>query len=132
MKIAVTYNTDGTVFQHFGHTRYFAVYDVKDGNIAKKQIIDAEDSGHSALGRFLAVNGVSLLICGGIGAGAINVLSEVGIKVIYGAVGSTDEAVKNYLAGHLYSTSAGACGHHSHGETHGQCRGCGHGNGVCG
>ena len=32
MKIAVTYD-NGTVFQHFGRTEFFKVYEVEDGKI---------------------------------------------------------------------------------------------------
>ena len=33
MRIAVTYN-NGEVFQHFGHSEYFKVYEVEDGKVS--------------------------------------------------------------------------------------------------
>ena len=126
MKIAVT-DDNGQVFQHFGHTRWFEVYDFKDGKIASHEKIDAEGSGHEALGGFLKAHGVDLLICGGIGAGAKEVLADAGIRLVSGAQGSVEEAVKAYIAGTLQDDpEGGSCHGHEHGEIEGQCRGCGH------
>ena len=124
--IAVT-EDNGEVFQHFGHTRYFALYEIKDGAVASRKIIDAEGSGHSALGGFLRENGVGLLICGGIGGGAKNVLAAAGIELVSGVSGSVDEAVKRFLAGELKDDPAAECDHHHHEEISGDCHGCGHG-----
>ncbi len=70
MKIAVTYE-DGSVFQHFGHTEQFKVYEVTDGKIVDAQIVSTEGSGHGgALAGMLSEQKVDVLICGGIGGGA--------------------------------------------------------------
>ena len=69
MKIAVAYE-DGMVFQHFGHTEQFKLYDVAEGEIAAAGVIDTAGSGHEALAAFLTERGVDVLICGGIGGGA--------------------------------------------------------------
>ena len=71
MKVAVTYE-DGKVFQHFGHTEYFKIYDVKDGKVVGSEIIPTDGSGHGALAGFLATHKADALICGGIGGGALN------------------------------------------------------------
>lgn len=125
--IAVT-EENGMVFQHFGHTRFFAIYEVKNGDAVSKKIIDAAGSGHSALGGFLRDNHVDLLICGGIGGGARNVLAAAGIELVAGAFGPVDVIVDAYLHGHLVTSDA-VCDHHSHGEVQGECRGCGRGEG---
>ena len=69
MKIAVTYE-DGQVFQHFGHTAQFKLYEAQDGKILSSKVVDTNGSGHGALAGFLAAQGVDTLICGGIGGGA--------------------------------------------------------------
>ena len=69
MKIAVTYE-NGQVFQHFGHTSQFKLYEVENGQIKGSEVVDTGDSGHGALAGFLQEKGVSTLICGGIGGGA--------------------------------------------------------------
>lgn len=61
MKIAVTYE-EGAVFQHFGHTRTFKLYEVRDGAIAAAQLVDAGGAGHGALADMLRALGVTDLI----------------------------------------------------------------------
>ena len=48
MKIAVTYD-NGNVFQHFGRTEQFKVYDVEDGKIVSSEIMGTNGIGHEAL-----------------------------------------------------------------------------------
>ena len=115
MKIAVTYE-NGEVFQHFGHTETFKVYEVHDGQVVSSEIIGANGSGHGALAGLLADRAVDVLICGGIGGGAQAALAEQGIELCAGASGSADQAVAAYLKGELVNTGAN-CDHH-HGEGH--------------
>lgn len=117
MKIAVTYD-NGQVFQHFGHTEKFKVYDVEDGKIVKTEIVDTNGQGHGALAGFLFNGGIDTLICGGIGGGARNALAEAGIKLFPGARGDADEQVKSFLAGNLNYDPDIMCNHHSHEEGH--------------
>ena len=100
MKIAVTYE-NGNVFQHFGHTKQFKIYDVADGKVTGEQIADTQGSGHGALAGMLSDWKVDTLICGGIGAGAQAALAEAGIRLYGGVSGSTDQAVNELLAGNL-------------------------------
>ena len=51
MKIAVTYE-NGNIFQHFGHTEYFKVYETENGQITDARIINTNGSGHGALAGF--------------------------------------------------------------------------------
>ena len=112
MKIAVTYE-NGEVFQHFGHTEQFKVYDVQDGAVVSSEIIGSNGSGHGALASLLAERKIDVLICGGIGGGAQAALSDCGIELYAGASGSADEAVAAYLRGELVNTGAN-CDHHDH------------------
>ena len=78
MRIAVTYE-NGNIFQHFGHTEQFKLYDVDNGSIVKSEVVDSDGFGHGALAGFLKQLGTDTLICGGIGGGAQNALAEAGI-----------------------------------------------------
>ena len=98
MKIAVTYE-NGQVFQHFGHTEAFKVYETENNEIKSESIIPTLGNGHGALAGFLKLNNVDTLICGGIGEGAKNALASAGIKLYGGVTGSADEAVKALLCG---------------------------------
>ena len=100
MKIAVTY-AGGNIFQHFGHTEQFKVYEAENGQIISAQVISTNGSGHGALAVLLSDLQVDTLICGGIGAGAQNALAQAGIKLYGGVAGNADEAVAALLAGKL-------------------------------
>ena len=115
MRIAVTYE-DGNIFQHFGHTETFKVYEVEDGKIISSSIIGSNGTGHGALAGLLNDKGIDVLICGGIGGGAQAALSERGIELCAGASGDADEAVKAYLRGELENTGAN-CDHHGEGHS---------------
>lgn len=129
MKIAVTYE-NGQVFQHFGHTEQFKVYDVADGKIVSARVVDTNGSGHGALGGFLRELGVDTLICGGIGGGAQNALTEAGIRFYGGVTGNADQAVEALLSGGLAFDPDVHCDHHDHeGHEHGGDHHCG---GHCG
>ena len=119
MRIAVTYQ-DGNIFQHFGHTEQFKVYDVEDGKIAASRVVDTNGSGHGALAGVLTALNADVLICGGIGGGAQMALAAAGIKLYAGNSGSADAAVESLLAGTLAWNSAVTCSHHDHhhGEGH--------------
>ena len=124
MKIATTYE-NGNVFQHFGRTEYFKVYEVEDGAVVSSEVIGSDGIGHGALAGLLANHDIQVLICGGLGGGALNALTNAGIEVCAGASGNADEAVAAYLRGELVDTGAN-CDHHHHGEGE-EC--CGHGEG---
>ena len=96
MKIAVTYD-DTEVYQHFGDTPYFKIYDVQDGKVVKSEIVSTGEASHAALVPFLAEHGVDTLICGGIGEKAFKLLETAGIKTYGTAKCDTDIAVQNLL-----------------------------------
>jgi predicted Fe-Mo cluster-binding NifX family protein len=101
-----------TIFQHFGHTEQFKVYDVEDRKIKKEEIISTGGQGHGALATFLKQASVDLLICGGIGGGAKTALEEAGITLYAGVQGDADEAVKAWIDGALEQNTEATCNHH--------------------
>ena len=122
MKIAVTYDK-GEIFQHFGKTEQFKVYEIKDGKVQSSAILDTNGKGHGALSGFLKENGVSALICGGIGEGAKTALTEEGITLYGGVSGQADQAVEDFLSDKLSYSTDTTCNHHGedhhhHGEGH--------------
>ena len=133
MKIAVTYE-NGQVFQHFGHTAQFKLYDVENGAVTASQVVDTNGSGHGALAGFLKDHQVDALICGGIGGGAQMALAGAGIPLDARCQGGGGARGAGPLAGPLVSAEGATCDHH-HGEEH-TCgdHGCGHHEGghTCG
>lgn len=117
MKIAVTYE-NGEIFQHFGHTETFKIYDIADGKVVSAEVVNTNGSGHGALAGFLVAHGVDTLICGGIGGGAQNALAQAGIRLFGGVSGNADEAVNALLAGNLGYNPNVHCDHHDHEAGH--------------
>lgn len=129
MKIAVTYE-NGNVFQHFGHSEAFKIYDVGNGEIKSSEIVLTNGSGHGALAGFLSEHKTDVLICGGIGGGAQSALAAAGIKLYGGVSGNADDAVKALLSGTLGYNPDVRCNHHDHDHGERQCgeHGCGNNN----
>lgn len=127
MKIAVTYE-NGQIFQHFGHTENFKIYEVLGKDIISSQVVSTNGSGHGALAGMLKEHNVAVLICGGIGGGAQAALAEAGIMLYGGVSGDADDAVKALLEGTLAFNPNVQCNHHGH--EHGEGHTCG--NHGCG
>ena len=117
MKAAVTYE-DGNIFQHFGRTEQFKLYDVEDGAIVSEEFLDTNGTVHVALAGLLIEAVVEVLVCGGIGMGAQNALQSAGIRLYPGVSGSADEAVKALVNGTLRYDPETHYGHHGHGGEH--------------
>lgn len=130
MKIAVTYE-NGEIFQHFGHTSQFKIYEVENGTITNAYILDTNGSGHGALALLLAENDISILICGGIGGGAQMALAQAGIQLFGGVSGDADDAVNALVAGKLAYNPDVRCNHHDHDEHGHACGNHGCGSGGC-
>ena len=116
MKIAATYD-NGNIFLHFGKSEFFKVYEVVDNKVVSSEVIGSNGTGHGALAGLLAEQGISVLICGGIGGGAQSALAEAGIELCSGAQGDADAAVEAYLKGELVSTGVNCDHHHEEGHS---------------
>ncbi|MDY5483413.1 MAG: DUF134 domain-containing protein [Clostridium sp.] len=127
MRIAVTYE-NGEIFQHFGHTEQFKIYDAEDGKIISSEVVDAGGSGHGALAGVLSALHADVLICGGIGGGAQTALAAAGIQLYGGVSGSADAAAEAFVSGTLAYTPNVMCNHHGEHHHEGDCgsHGCGH------
>lgn len=130
MRIAVTYD-NGEVFQHFGHTESFKVYEIKDNEIVTSNVFSTNGQGHGALATFLSNLNVDTLICGGIGTGARSALADCNITLYCGVTGNADEAVKALLSENLSYNPDVVCNHHEHDENH-KCGDHGCGEHKCG
>ena len=127
MRVATTYD-NGNIFMHFGRSEQFKIYDIQDDKVLNEQVVGTGGTGHGALAGLLANGGVDTLICGGIGGGAINALTQAGITVYAGAQGNCDACVEALIAGTLAQTGKATCdchGHdHEHTHEHGESCGC--------
>lgn len=127
MKIAVTYENE-QIFQHFGHSKQFKIYNVEDKKIVSSEVVDTNGSGHGALAGFLKDHKVDTLICGGIGGGAKTALANAGITLYGGVSGNVDEVVNEFLNDKLQYNPNIECSHHHEGEHNCRNHGCGEHN----
>ncbi len=116
MKLAVTYE-NGQVFQHFGHSKQFKLYELENGRVLSSEVVDTGSSGHGALAGLLKSLGAEALICGGIGGGAKAALAEAGISLYPGVTGEADAAVASFAAGTLAFDPTTSCSHHEEGHS---------------
>jgi predicted Fe-Mo cluster-binding NifX family protein len=118
MKIAVP-SRDGAVDAHFGHCEYYTVFTVKDGVINTEERMDSPTACgcKSGIAPILADAGVSVMLAGNMGEGAVRVLDAHGIEAVRGASGPVRNVVESYLAGKLVLAD-GSCAGHGHDCTH--------------
>lgn len=125
VKIAVTSTESGNVHEHFGRCETFTIYELEGDNLIHREVLKNTGSGHEEVANFIKELGANVVICGGIGAPAMNLLMEAGILVIPGMQGDVDIATASYLDGAVYteeeesscgsggcSSCAGGCGGH--------------------
>ena len=117
MKLAIPYD-NGQVFQHFGKTEAFKIYDIVDGKVGPSMVMSTNGQGHGALVGFLVQHQVNVVLCGGIGAGAQAALAQAGIQLFGGISGSADAAAADYLVGRLVFDPNAHCNHHAHEAEH--------------
>ncbi len=118
MRIAIPYD-NGQVFQHFGHTRRFKIYDVEGKTVQATSVVNTNGTGHGALADLLKKGEIAILICGGIGPGAQKGLSQAGIRWYGGVTGDADQAVEDFLYDKLNYNPAATCNHHGEGREKG-------------
>lgn len=104
---------DGNLCPHFGHCPKFALFqtDPKSKTIIGTHEIDAPPHEPGLLPNWLAERGVNLVICGGMGARALDLFKQKEIDVVTGApVKPPSFLVETYLMGSLI-TSSNCCDH---------------------
>lgn len=111
MKYAICAHQE-QVFQHFGKCPGFQIVEIENGEIMSSIYISSNGNGHSALVKFLIEQHIHTLVCGGIGEGARNALTEANIKYISGASGHIDIITNKLTKGTLKDDPRGACNHH--------------------
>ena len=110
MIIAIPYQ-EGYIFQHFGKTSQFYFYNTETKEYCVK---DTNGAGHSALVGYLQENQTNVLLCGGIGQGALNALQAANIHVYAGNDMSCADALEAYLNQTLVQNTVASCSHHGH------------------
>lgn len=131
MRIAIPYY-QGLIFQHFGHAQQFKVYEIEQHQILMEMVVDSEGKGHQAVADFLRSIDVRVVICGNIGEGAMQALTEAGILFYGGVSGLADDAITALVAGRLAYDPNIKCEHHHDHDCDGDCSDCGGDCSDCG
>lgn len=119
MIIAATYDKEnGDVFQHFGRTQNFKLYTVEGKAVVDSKIVDNGGFGHHDLATYLKGMGVTTLILGNRGQGAVDALNAAGIAQVPGVTGNADKAVDSLLKGTLVTNPNAMCDHSHHSHNH--------------
>lgn len=116
LKVGFPTNDEINVEEHFGHCKKFVVYSIKEGEITQKDILESPEHAPGVFPKFIKANNINVVITGGMGQRAIDLIKANGGQVILGARGKILEVLNLYLEGTLYSKGA-ACSHH-HEEGH--------------
>lgn len=121
MKIAIPVE-NGMLCSHFGHASQFGIVDVQDGKILGSRLDSPPPHEPGSLPAWLKQQQVTHVICGGIGAKAVELLNQSGIEVTAGiAAGDPAKIVEEFLAGNLSGVQAATCSGHEHGEGQHHC-----------
>ena len=114
IKIAIPVTSDNRIDDHFGHCEFYGVYTINNNEeiIEIETIKSQQGCGcKSNIAAVLSNLGVTTMLAGGIGAGAINVLNHWGISVVRGCSGNAEQVVKAYIKGELEDSGIN-CSHH--------------------
>jgi len=123
MKIAVPTKQDNQIDSHFGHCEFYKIFSISETNeILSEEILQSPQGCgcKSNIAYDLAQMGVTVMLAGGIGNGAINKLASQNIQVIRNCQGDVNTIVKDYLSGNIQDGGASCAAHdeHSHVEGH--------------
>ncbi|WP_291255882.1 MULTISPECIES: NifB/NifX family molybdenum-iron cluster-binding protein [unclassified Fusobacterium] len=117
LRVGFPTNDEVNVEEHFGHCAKFVVFSIEDGKIVNREVLEAPEHAPGVFPRFIADNNINVVITGGMGQRAIDLIKENGGQVILGASGNIASVLKVFLDGALYSKGS-ACAHHHHDEGH--------------
>ncbi len=115
-KIAIPTN-NGLLWPHFGKAPQVTIVTIEDGVVKETVVLEAPEHEHGAMPRFVASQGCTDVLCGGLGGGAVNMLNQLGIQVHAGAPSiPVEELMAQYLGGTIIygdgSCHHDGCGHH--------------------
>lgn len=112
-KIAIP-TCEGKLWQHFGKAAQVTFVTIENGKVKDSVVMQAPEHEHGAMPKFIAAQGATDVLCGGLGQGAVNMLQQLGIKIHGGAPTiAIEEVLTQYLNGTIvYGDSS--CHHHCH------------------
>lgn len=113
---------DGLLNPHFGHTKYFTLYTIKQKSVAEEEEIPIIKGSHADVIAWLKnEKKVEVIIAGGMGDEAANICRSFGIKLFRGVgVGKCSSIIQLYIENKL-TDREGTCSGHEGGSCSGGC-----------
>jgi predicted Fe-Mo cluster-binding NifX family protein len=114
MKIAVPTTQNNMVDAHFGHCEFYTVLSIGENkSIENKEIIGSPQGCgcKSGIAATFKQIGVTIMLAGNMGNGAVNVLQNHGIAVFRGCSGDVSQLVQEFVKGKV-TDSGETCNHH--------------------
>ncbi len=120
MKIAIP-TKNNQVDDHFGHCDNFSIATIENKTLSSIESVPSPKGCgcKSNIIDTLKSKGVTIMLAGNIGQGAVNKINQANIKVVRGCCGNINDVITDYLNGNI-SDSAINCNHAHHTEGH-QC-----------
>ncbi|MCR4602695.1 MAG: DUF134 domain-containing protein [Prevotella sp.] len=116
-KIAIPTNS-GYLWPHFGKAPQVTIVTIEEGKVKESVVLEAPEHEHGAMPKFIAAQGCTDVLCGGLGPGAVNMLNQLGIQVHAGAPAiPIEELLSQYLGGTIVYGD-GNCHHDGCGDHH--------------
>jgi predicted Fe-Mo cluster-binding NifX family protein len=127
MKKIIAIPLEGNLLsEHFGHCQSFAYVNVENNQITNITMMEPPEHQPGTFPRWVASNGATDVIAGGMGPKAVDLFTEAGVNVFVGAPkDNPTNLVNNFLAGKL-TLSANYCDHHGEGNGDAHGHNCGH------
>jgi predicted Fe-Mo cluster-binding NifX family protein len=101
----------GVLCNHFGHCEKFAILTVENEKIVKKDLLIPPPHEPGVIPRWLHGLGVDVIIAGGMGARALGLFNQNGIRVITGAPNLSPEDLVNRYLNNTLETGPNVCDH---------------------
>ncbi|WP_423363585.1 NifB/NifX family molybdenum-iron cluster-binding protein [Mycoplasma sp. P36-A1] len=118
MKIAMPYE-DGKIFQHYGKSKQVIIYTIEEGKVLAEEVITLDLKPEQSIANVLKQNGVSTIVVGHLGQGAIDSIEKEGLDIIRGIDLDTATVAQMYADGSLKSNNQDVCDHdHDHSHNH--------------
>lgn len=113
-KVAVP-TRGGQVDAHFGNCEYFTVFELEGRAVKNQRRVDSPNACgcKSNIASLLAEDGVTLMLAGNMGDGAVRVLKANGIEVVRGTSGEVRAVVEAWISGAVRDSGEGF---HEHGQ----------------
>ena len=100
----------GQVSGHFGRCERFLLVDIEDGQVQGREEMPCPAHQPGALPRLMVDKGVDVVVCGGLGPRAQEMLADWGVQVLAGVSASVEEAIAGLTSGTL-AVGQSTCDH---------------------